>query len=259
MPAVDQFAKERRVVQQGGRSYQVLCSASIVRGRDTGVVLMHEVFGLTESVLRLAGTIAQAGFVVWVPILFGPSHTTTTPLRGAAGVVASCIRREIYAFAANRSSPITDVVRALCRELSNETGRPVGVVGLCLTGNFALATTTEAEVNAVVCGQPSLPMPPCLSRKHALHLGPNELEALRRRAAEGLDIFVARFDRDYICPPERVNRLREVVGEAHFIKPDIPGSGHAVFTESLSLDPNHPTQHALREMIGYLQRRLSPA
>ena len=186
---VSQFAAERRVVRQCGRSYQVLCSGSIVSGRDTGVDIMHEVFGLTETVLRLADTIAQSGFVVWVPVLFGPSRKTATKLRGTAAVMACCIRREIYAFAANRYSPITDLIRAVCRELSNETGRPVGVVGLCLTGNFALATTTESAVNAVVCGRPSLPMPPCFGHRRALHLGPHELEALRARAAAELDIL----------------------------------------------------------------------
>lgn len=256
--AVSRFAAERRVVRHHGRPYHVLCSRSVVRG-DMGVVLLHEVFGLTESVLRLADTIAREGFVVWVPVLFGPSHKTATKLQSSAAVMACCIRREIHAFAGNHSSPITDLIRTVCRDLSNETGRPVGVVGMCLTGNFALATTTEPAVDAVVCGQPSLPMPPCFGHRRALHLGPNEVEALCQRTAAGLDVFVARFEGDRICPPERVQRLRDLVGSAHVIQPDIPGPGHAVFTESLSPDPEHPTQRALREMIVYLKRRLAAA
>lgn len=259
MNIVEQFAQERRVVRLNRRAYQVLCSRPIVRGRDTGVIVMHEVFGLTESVLKLADMIAQSGFVVWVPVLFGPSHKPATKLRGTVGALTSwCIRREIYAFAGNRSSPITNVIRAICREISSETDRPVGVVGLCLTGNFALATTNEPAVNAVVCGQPSLPMPPCFRQRRALHLGSHEVDALRGRTAAGLDIFVARFERDRICPPERIQRLRDVIGAQHVVQPGIPGRGHAVFTEDLSDDPDHPTQHALRDMIDYLRRRLAP-
>ena len=68
-PAVQQFARERRTISCGNREIAVLCSRPIVREQDAGVLLIHEAFGVTESVLRLAGLIAAAGFVVWLPVL----------------------------------------------------------------------------------------------------------------------------------------------------------------------------------------------
>jgi len=209
-PAVRAFAGERRTVSCGKRTIDVLCSRQIVHGQDVGVVLMHEAFGVTESVLRLAGRIAEAGFVVWVPVLFGPSHKPATRLtRGTACLYSWCVRREICAFAANRTSPITEFILAACQTLGGETGLPVGVNGLRLSGNFALATTTESVVNAVVCGQPSFPF---LGKPSTLQLGDGRVEALKRRASAGLDIFAVRFDEDGLSPKERLDRLRDLVG-----------------------------------------------
>ncbi len=60
-----------------------------------------------------------------------------------------CISREFRLFAPDRSSPVVDWLRGLARHAHRERGGPgVGVVGLCLTCNFALSMMTEPTVVA---------------------------------------------------------------------------------------------------------------
>ena len=52
------------------------------------------------------------------------------------------------------------MLRALCLRLHEEVGGPgVGAVGMCLTGNFALALMVDPWLMAPVLSQPSLPFP----------------------------------------------------------------------------------------------------
>jgi dienelactone hydrolase len=66
--AVQQFARERQTISSDDREIEALGSHPIVREQDSGALLMHEAFDVTESVLRLAELIAAAGFIVWVPV-----------------------------------------------------------------------------------------------------------------------------------------------------------------------------------------------
>ena len=255
---VEEFISGIREFVFEGNVYRVLCRVPSDRSKRSGVIVMHELLGVSPKVLDLAARIADEGYTVWVPVLFGPSHKTATKLEAAKGLFAACcLRREIHMFAADHSSPIAEMLRALCREFSQDVHASIGVVGLCLTGNFALAAITEASVQAAVCGQPSLPMPPLLGRRCALHLSPDEIRQIRTKTDAGFRMFGARFDGDWICPVERFDRLKKEFGNRAVIQPRIPGTGHAVFTEALSPDPEHPTHQALSEMIHYLRSRLA--
>ena len=75
-------------------------------------------------------------------------------------MVHVCISREFRVLAVRQSSPITNWLRALCRSLHAELGgKGVGAIGMCLTGNFALALMVDSAVMAPVLSQPSLPFP----------------------------------------------------------------------------------------------------
>ena len=79
-----------------------------------------------------------------------------------------CVRREFNAWAADKSSPVVDWLRALARKAHADCGgRGVGAVGMCFTGNFALAMMTEPSMVAPVLSQPSLP----IGKKKAAALG----------------------------------------------------------------------------------------
>lgn len=239
------------------------------RGRGPGVLVMHEVPGITPPVADFARRVADAGFSVALPQLFG---TPGRPL--SAGYVASsfaraCLSREFHVLASGRSSPITDWLRAEARALHAECGGPgVGAVGMCLTGNFALALWMEPGLLAPVCSQPSLPLPLGRARREALHLSEEELANARRRAARGERALGLRFTRDPMCPPERFERLRRELGEGfEAVEIDssrgnphgIPRTAHSVLTNDLVDAAGHPTREALERTLAFLRERLGGA
>ena len=145
-------------------------------GTGPGVVIMHEIPGITPQVASFARRVANEGFSVALPEMFG---TTGKDLSGAyAGreILRACIRREFHVLAARGSSPITIWLRALCRDLHAEVGGVgVGALGMCLTGNFALALMVDPSVMAPVLSQPSLPFPVGSARRSALHISDGDL------------------------------------------------------------------------------------
>lgn len=238
------------------------------RGDGPGVLVMHEVPGITPEVARFARRVADEGFAVALPVLFGTPGRPLTPAYVAGQLARACVSREFHVLAAHRSSPITDWLRALARQLHAERGGPgVGAVGMCLTGNFALALMMEPALLAPVLSQPSLPFPVTRARRGALHVSPEELATAKRRAAEGASVLGLRFTRDPLCPPERFETLRRELG-AQFegIEIDssrgnphgIPRTAHSVLTADLVDEAGHPTRAALERVLGFLRERLRP-
>ena len=135
-------------------------------GNGPAVVVIHEVPGITPEVAGFARRVAAENFRVYLPHLFGtPGKPLSLPYAGAQ-ILYACIRREFHVLARGHSSPVTDWLRALCRHAHAECGGPgVGAVGMCLTGNFALALMVDESVMAPVLSQPSLPFGVSRSRR----------------------------------------------------------------------------------------------
>jgi dienelactone hydrolase len=237
------------------------------RGAGPGVVIVHEIPGITPAVARFARRVAERGFTVFLPSLLG---TPGRPFSGpyvASSLARACVSREFAVLAANESSPITDFLRALCRAVHAELGgRGVGALGMCLTGNFALAMMVDPSVAAPVLSQPSLPFPVGRERKRGLHVSPGELATIKRRVAdEGLCVLGLRFTADPAVPPERFRRLRDELG-AGFEGIEIdsgPGNAHgihrgshSVLTEHLLDREGHPTHDALERVLAFFEERL---
>lgn len=92
-----------------------------------GVVVLHDVFGMTDDVRGHADWLADAGFLSVAPDLF---HWSYTPM---------CIWTVFKDLRAERGRTFDDV-DAVGRWLSADprcTGK-VGVIGFCMTGGFAL-------------------------------------------------------------------------------------------------------------------------
>jgi dienelactone hydrolase len=237
------------------------------RGRGPGVVVLHELPGITPQVAAFAERVAAAGLTAVLPVMFG---TPGKPL--SAGYVLGqlariCIRSEFRCFAQRRSSPIAEWLRALCRQVHRECGGPgVGVVGMCLTGGLALSLMADPVVMAPVVSQPSLPLFAFTrARKEALAISPRELAAVKDRCAAGVSVLGLRFTVDRFCPAERFQRLRRELGNAftaieidsspgnpHGISP----AAHCVLTVHLVDEEGHPTRHALERVLSWLHERL---
>ena len=236
------------------------------RGRGPGVVIMHEIPGITPQVAAFARRVADDGFRVYLPHLFGVPGKPLSTGYMLAEVARACVSREFAVLAAQRASPITDWLRGLCRRAHAECGgRGVGALGMCLTGNFALALMVDEAVMAPVLSQPSLPFGMTAARRAALHIDPAQLAIVKTRAADGCPVLGLRFTADPMCPGERFATLRRELGP-HFEAIEIdssPGnphgikrSAHSVLTTDLVDTDGHPTRAALDRVLEFFRQQL---
>jgi len=238
-------------------------------GNGPGVVIMHEVPGITPRVARFARIVRDHGFTVFLPEMFG---VVDKPVSGGyviSSMVHCCVSREFHVLETGGSSPITDWLRKLRRQVHEELGGPgVGALGMCMTGNFALALMVDPSVQAPVLSQPSLPFPIGKARGRAVHASPEELSVIKRRVREeGVKVLGLRFTADPICTRARFETLRRELGEGFEgieinSGPDNPWGikrvAHSVLTEELVDDDGHPTKQALDRVLGFFDERLRP-
>jgi dienelactone hydrolase len=233
------------------------------------VVVIHEIPGITPEVARFGRIVADDGFTVFLPHLFGtPGKPLSIPY-ALGQITRACIGREFAVLARNQSSPVTSWLRALCRHAHAECGGPgVGAIGMCLTGNFALALMVDEAVMAPVLSQPSLPFPLSAAHRSAIHLSPAELEVVRRRARAGCGVLGLRFSGDPMCPRARFDTLRRELGDGfEAIEIDsgpgnahgIPRTAHSVVTTDLVDAAGHPTREALDRVLALFRQRLRAA
>ena len=236
------------------------------RGSGPGVVVMHEIPGITPQVAGFATRVADEGFTVFLPHMFGtPGRPFSLPY--VAGQMArACISREFAVLARRESSPITSWLRALCRHAHAACGGPgVGAIGMCLTGNFALSLMVDDAVMAPVLSQPSLPFPVSKAHRAALHLSDADLETVKKRARQGCGVLGLRFTSDPMCPPERFETLRRELQDGfEAIEIDsspgnphgISRTAHSVLTMDLVDEDGHPTREALQRVLSVFRERL---
>jgi dienelactone hydrolase len=239
------------------------------RGAGPCVVVMHEVPGITPEVARFARRVADEGFTVFVPHLFGTPGKPFSTGYMLAGVLHCCISREFNVLAERGSSPITEWLRALCREGHAQCGGPgVGAIGMCITGNFALALMVDESVMAPVLSQPSLPFPLTRAKRAAIHLSDADLAVVRARARAGCGVLGMRFTTDPVVPAERFATLARELGDGfEAIEIDSgPGNphgiskqAHSVVTKDLVDEAGHPTRAALERVLGFFRERLLTA
>ena len=156
------------------------------RGNGPGVVVVHELPGMTPEVIAFADDVVEAGFTVVLPNLFGTPGAPMTARSMATTLPRVCVNREFNKLAVGRTSPVATWLRALARDLHDELGGVgVGALGMCFTGGFALAMMVDPAVAAPVVAQPSLPFPIGKARSDDLSLSEQDLATVKARAAAG--------------------------------------------------------------------------
>lgn len=238
------------------------------RGSGPAVIIIHEIPGLHPTVVRFADRVAAAGMTVFLPSLFGePGREVTVGYSVGQMFNAVCIRREFHAWATDQSSPIVDWLRALARKVHPECGgRGVGAIGMCFTGNFALAMMTEPAVVAPVLAQPSLPIGPGARRKASIGVSPDEIACAKRRFnEEDLSMIGLRFHGDPYVSDERFATLKATFGDRFEAIELDPRDGLPAFNRpphsplTINLrddDPEGPTKRAERRVIEFFSQRL---
>ncbi len=197
------------------------------RGSGAPVVLIQELPGIGQETLRLADRLVDAGFEVVMPHLFGPIGRTS--MAGNLTRVL-CMRKEFSLFSANKSSPIVDWLKALCNDVRESRSVPgVGVIGMCLTGNFAISLIGDDSVLAAVASQPAMP----LHKQDALHMSPADLSKSRRALDEKGPMLGFRFRNDKACTARKFDCIRDAFnddGKQRIKLETLPGKGHSVLT-----------------------------
>ena len=238
-------------------------------GSGPAVIVIHEIPGLTPLVAEFGRRVAARGMTAVMPSLLGTPGRPPSGAYMAESMARVCISREFAVLAKGRTSPMTRWLRSLAVKEHARCGGPgVGVVGMCLTGGFALAMMVDDTVVAPVLSQPSLPMAVLPGAKSDLGIDDDDLAEVRRRADTGTCVMGLRFTGDKISPPERFDRLRRELGD-NFIGVEIdssPGNqwgyrkdAHSVLTEDYSDEEGSPTREALEQVLGFFAERLEVA
>jgi dienelactone hydrolase len=218
------------------------------KGTGPGVIVIHEVPGLTPDVIAFAEEVVAQGHTVVMPHLFGVPEDAPTPRVLAREFAKICINKEFTKLALNETAPLADWLRSLARELHDDVGGPgVGAVGMCFTGGFALAMMVDAPVIAPVVAQPSAPF--ALGKKRAtdINLSPRDLEIVKERVAQGCAVLGLRF-RDDPAVGKRFDTYHHEFGD-NFIAVEFPGRHHNTLTE-------HRQQEGVDRVLAFLKDKL---
>lgn len=221
------------------------------------ILLMQELPGITEPTLKLADRLVNRGFRVVLPHLVGPigkKRTITNTVR------LMCMRKEFHLFANGRSSPIVDWLAALCQHLKIEHNVPgIAVIGMCLTGDFAISLMANEAVLAAYASQPSLP----LMGGTKLPFSGEEVTAIKSRLSTQGPMLCARFVQDFVCGAKKMKGLNQAfnTAEKELVKLDtinVKGrTKHSILTLHYEEKATHATHKKLEEVVDYFNEHLS--
>ena len=225
------------------------------RGSGAPVVLLQELPGIGQETLSLADQLVNAGFEVVMPHLFGPLGKIS--ITGNL-VRVMCLRKEFHLMSSGRSSPIADWIRLLCREVRDQSGvEGVGIIGMCLTGNFAIQLIGDDSVLAAVASQPAMPF----FKQGELHMSHDDIVRSRNALDNKGPMRVLRFEGDPLCAAEKSECIHRAFNDGRTTRIQeikIPGKGHSVLTLDFVNENGHPTREALTNVLQYFEDQLRP-
>ena len=218
------------------------------KGEGPGVIVIHEIPGVTPAVIGFGEEVVAAGFTVVMPSLFGTPEAPKNSVTIAKTLGRVCVSREFTKLATNVTTPIAGWLRSLARELHDELGGPgVGALGMCFTGGFALAMMVDTSVVAPVLAQPSAPFAIGGKRSADLNLSPGDLAVVKERAAAGCEVLGLRYKKDPAVGTRFRTLERELDGA--FIKVELDGIGHSTVTE-------HRQQQGVDRVLSFFEEKL---
>jgi carboxymethylenebutenolidase len=183
-------------------------------GPFPAVVVIHELFGLTDEMRRQTDRLAAAGYLALAPDLFSD------------GGARRCLTATFRALFSGQGKAIGDIdaARDFVRTHSDSTGK-VGIIGFCMGGGFALVTANRGFDAAA----PNYGMPP------------RDIET----ALAGACPIVASYGGKDISlrgAAGKVERALENLGIEHDVK-EYPSAGHSFLNdEYFGPAPTHALQ-----------------
>jgi len=221
------------------------------------ILLLHELPGLTLECLDFARRLSGEGFRVYVPLLFGKfGERLSNP-----GMGLVLLRRDVHSLSKNDVSPMIEAARdALTRINEEQPGHRIGVIGMCLTGNFGIPLLADRRVASVVLAQPALPLAVNDAHRRALGVSAEDVKAATQ---SGKRMLAVHFSEDTKSPRVRYETLRAAFPETQLriIQIDssegneakIPKIAHATLTEWYNPVKSHPTHMAYDAVVDLLK------
>lgn len=219
------------------------------KGSGPGVIVIHELPGMTPEVIRFGEDVVGAGFTVAMPQLFGRPETPASVVTMLSASIQVCTAAEFTKLATGVTTPMADWLRSLARTLHEELGGPgVGALGMCFTGGFALAMMVDGSVVAPVVAQPAAPFPFGRKRAGDINLSPADTDVVVARAEAGCQVLGVRYTKDR-ASGGRFATLRRLLGD-NFLTVELEGKGHSTLTEQRS-------EEAVDRVIAFFRDKLT--
>jgi len=226
--------------------------------RHPGIVLFHELPGLTHHDRMLGARLVCEGFHVYMPLMFGDVDQSNTALgrRQACDPGANGHPRFWCSNGAGEHPILGDWLRDAVKTIGADH-RPIAVIGMCLTGTFALSLAHAANVTVAVLAQPTLPFG--FLKAADLDVPQDTLKiAIRDLADRQAGVFLVRARFDVISTSDKVERLRVALRRA---APDglrdvyirqVAGFRHSVLTVAAPKGDSP----VMRDLLAMLRRHL---
>jgi len=244
------------------------------RGAGRGVIVAHEVPGITPALLALGDSLVGDGFTVVMPVFFGRPGEPRSRLYELRSLAEALRSRQFSTLRPGRTSPVTGWLRALAGSLHAELGGPgVGVVALCISGPLALSVATHDAVVVAVMSEPCVPLAVTPWQRRDLGVSPADLARVKERVASGrLEIVGLRYSADWLAPTQRFATASSHLGAGFRTievasgpgsRPSFPKCAHSVLTLDPALGAAEGAGGRLDEVTGEVRQllaaRLRPA
>lgn len=217
------------------------------------LIVLHELPGMTRSFIDYCSRMAQQGYRVYMPLLFKKPGTDMSALRLPLFCLSAEFRRLFAATpGAEGSRPFTKWLLKLTQDVAGRhPDKPIGIVGMCLTGNFAMAAIAEPQVAAAVLCQPSYPV---FRNIASMGLSPDEREAAIARSGDLPRPCMKgyRYAGDWICRRRHMAAIEQNFTDAFERYPDLKGSAHSTLTTASR------SEVVFDDVLAFLDARLRP-
>jgi carboxymethylenebutenolidase len=166
-----------------------------------GVIVIHEIFGMSDFIRQTTEQLAKDGFVAIAPDLLSR--------RGGTPALGDSVRRVISSLPPDSVTADLDAAQAYLKTLKAVRADAIGVIGFCWGGgqSFRYATNNRGVRAFVVCYGPS-----------------PRAEDLARTRAKGLGVYAENDARINAGLPEATAALRQAGKDYRYTV--YPGVGH---------------------------------
>jgi dienelactone hydrolase len=223
-------------------------------GEGPPVLVLHELPGLTPADIHLAKMLIADGYTALVPLLFGEPGDD----RFLHYFFSVCGPGQFDCGGTKQTPDAIKWLREFCVKGREKWtgGLGLGVVGMCLTGEFPLALLSDPNVRAAVMCQPTGPFNLLtqirLGPKAKLSLDTTDIELAQTKS--DIPILGLRYAKDPYCPRERFDHLHDLF-PSRFYRLDLAGAHHH---SSLGKDLCDVAFEEVRLYLGQQLKGVSP-